>query len=68
MSKEKDVTILAVPSKNEAQVSANTVDGMQILNNVTGTSLEHSVTGDKINLILNAIRNKGLTFTFKLAE
>ena len=63
---EKDVVLVAFPSENRVEVEANSADGMVATKSVTGSSMKHSITGDEVNGLLNVLRERKLTYAFKL--
>ena len=64
----KDIVITAVPKEDMAKVEAVSADGMVHLNNVLGSSLEQSISSDKVNSFIDALRTKKLKFSFKKSD
>jgi len=65
---DKDVDVFAVPSENLAKVVANSADGLVITKEFCGTVTNATIKANKINSFFGALREKNLTFSFKLAK
>ena len=62
---DKDLVITAIPEEDIAKVEAVSAEGMVHLSNVLGSSLEQSISSDKVNSFIDALRTKKLKFSFK---
>jgi hypothetical protein len=65
---DKDVDVFAVPSENLAKVIANSAEAMVVTKSFCGTVTNPIVKVDKINDFLNSLRDKNLSFSFKLSK
>lgn len=63
--KDKDLTILAYPEKNEAHIIGNTADGFIFAGSAKDAKI---ITGDEVNETLVKIKEKGLSYSFRLPE
>ena len=62
---EKDISIMAYPEKNEAHCYGNTADGFIFCGSAKDPKI---VSGGEVNKTIAAIREKGLTYSFRKAE
>ena len=71
MSKErsdKDVVIVAMPDQHKAVIAeCNSADVLSIVQNLLGSALTTDVPEDKVNELLEKIREQKLSYSFKLA-
>ena len=65
---DKDLVITAIPEEDIAKVEAVSAEGMVHLSNVLGSSLEQSISSDKVNSFIDALRTKKLKFSFKKSD
>ena len=65
MPTEKDVVILAYPRDNQAHLTGKTANGFVF----TGSaSKDKVITGEEVNETLKELKERGLSFSFRLPE
>ena len=62
---DKDLIITAIPEEHKAIVESNSADGMVCLNRIFHTSQSGILPDAGINKFLAAVKEAGLTFSFR---
>ena len=69
--KEKDVIIKAYPNDNKALVEGNTAEGMLCVKAKfpeLHAAKESAISGDEVNDLIAEIRERKLSFSFRLGD